>query len=232
MRTKRNMNCILLVTFISLAFVLPSLSDVKGESKIEGLIELDCPHVGEATVEVNLSGSLLSFATGTIAAQVPELSEFLGGIQAVRVRLYKDMDPQIAGAGLREVLEFYQVRLQKEKWEVLASVKEGESEALIIYSLPKGNIISGLFALFGEDGELLVVNLAGEMDFAKLPNIDVISSLGLPLPHLGTMLNIKKKTQAQTDADAPSGVNSGSLRGAGESSGQRGGGGGSSGGRR
>lgn len=177
MRTKWYMNWAVLVAFVSIGLVLPS--SVTAET--EGLIDIDYPDVGEAKVEVNLVGGVFSLAAKIIQKEEPEASEFLAKLEAVKVRIYDEA--ALGERSFDEVLKFYKDQLKKEKWEVLASVREKDSK-VSVYSLTKGDIISGLVVLVQEPEELVVVNLAGEVDVTKLSQIDKVTGVNLDLAEL------------------------------------------------
>lgn len=185
MTTMRYVNWVIFVAFISFGFILPSLSAAEEESRMEGLIEIDCPDAGEARVEVNLVGGVFSLAAKIIEKEEPEASKFLAKLEAVKVRIYDEavLDEKMSG----EVLKFYEEQLRKRKWDVLARVKEKDSK-VGVYSLTKGDIVTGLVVLVREPEQLIVVNLAGEVDVTKLSQIDEITGVKLDLSEL----NFKK----------------------------------------
>jgi len=186
MKTTWHVNWAILVAFISLGFVMPSLSVAEEESKLEGLIEIDYPHAAEAKVEVNLAGALFSLAAKAVRDEDPDASEFLTNLKAIKVRIYDEA--ALGGKSFNEVLEFYKGQLPKSKWEVLARVKD-EGSTVSVYSLTKGDVVSGLVVLIGNPEEFIIVNLAGKIDVAKLAEIDQITGANLHLSDL----NIEKK---------------------------------------
>jgi len=182
MKTTRCVNLAALIAFASIGFMQPS----SVAAEIEGLIDIDYPHAGEAKVEVNLLGGVFSLAAKIIQKEEPEASKFLAKLEAVKVRVYDE-----AALGRRnfdEALKFYKDQLKKEKWDVLAHVKEKDSK-VGVYSLTRGDIISGLVVLAQGPEELVVVNLAGEVDVTKLSQIDKVTSVNLDLSEL----NFKKR---------------------------------------
>lgn len=181
MRTRWHVDWIVLVTFASFGFMLPSLSVAGEESDIRGLIEIDHPQAGEAKVEVNLVRGLFSIAAKIIEKEEPEASELLAKLEAMKVRIYDKA--ALGGRSSDEVLKFYEDQLKEDKWEVLARVKEKDSK-VGVYVLADGDIVSGLVVLVGEPEQLIVVNLAGEIDITKLSQIDKITGVDLGLPEL------------------------------------------------
>lgn len=186
MKTTWYMNCTFLMAFISIASILPSFSTAEEESRIEGLIDIDYPHAGEAKMEVNLLGGVFSLAARIMQKEEPEFSEFLAKLEAVRVRIYDK-----AALGERnpgEVLEFYKDQLKEKKWEVLARVRDRDSK-VGVYLLTDGDIVSGLVVLVQEPEELVVVNVAGEVDVTKISQIDKVTGVKLDLSEF----NFKKR---------------------------------------
>lgn len=187
MRITRSMNRMLLVAFISLGFVLTSLA--ADEEKIDGLINIDFPGAGEAKVEVNLAGALFSLAAKAVGKDDPETAELLANLKAIKVRIYDEA--ALGGKTFDEVMSFYKEQLQKAKWEILAKVKDKES-TVGVYSLTEKDVVSGLVVLVRNAKEFIVVNLAGNIDLAKLSEIDEITGFDLNLPD---NLDFKKRTK-------------------------------------
>jgi tetratricopeptide (TPR) repeat protein len=177
MRTTKSRNWAFLVAFISLGFVLPSLA--ADEPKLEGLIDIDFPGAGEAKVEVNLAGALFSLAAKIVGKDDPEAAELLANLKSVKVRIYDEV--ALGGKSFDEVMSFYKQQLEKTKWEIMARVKDKES-TVGVYALVKKDTVSGLVVLVGNPKEFIVVNLAGNIDLAKLSEIDDITGIDLNLP--------------------------------------------------
>jgi hypothetical protein len=201
MKIKWHVNLVVLAAFISLA----SISTAEEELKLEGLIDIDYPEAGEAKVEVNLAGPLFSLAAKAVGDEDPETAGFLASLKAVRVRIYEQA--ALGGKSFDEVLEFYKKQMQKPKWEVLARVKDKES-TVGVYSLTKEkkDIISGLVVIVGNPKEWVIVNLAGEIDVTKLPEINEAASkvLGLPKIDLGEMKSSPEQKKEQKGAEVKS----------------------------
>jgi hypothetical protein len=149
----------------------------------EGLIDLDCPYIEKPKLRVNLAGLPLFLATKIIGTEEPEVSEFLAGIKAIKIRIYDQT--ALSGRKFAEVVNFYKEQLHKPEWESLVSVTDEESR-IGVYSLTKQDVIRGLLILVGESEELVVVNLAGRIDISKLSEIDEITGVNLNLPELSS----------------------------------------------
>jgi tetratricopeptide (TPR) repeat protein len=174
-------NWVIPIALISIGFMMPALSAAEEESRIEGMIEIDYPFAGEAKVEVNLAGALFALAAKVVRDDEPETSDFLANLKALKVRIYDRA--ALGEKGFDEVLKFYEEQLKKEKWDIMARVKE-EGSKVGVYSLTKGDIVSGLIVLIGEPGEVVIVNLAGNIDVTKLSQIDKITGMDLHLSDL------------------------------------------------
>ena len=179
MRTIQSINWTVLVFLISTGFMIPSLTASAAKPKIEGMIEIDHPDIGEAKVEVNLAGALFNLAANAVAKDDPEAAEFLASLKSVKVRIYNkssfgDRSPD-------EVLEFYKEQLKGENWEVLARVKEQNSN-VSVYSLINEEMVSGLVVLIRNINEAIIVNLVGEIDLTKLSEISKLTGGVLDIP--------------------------------------------------
>ncbi len=196
MKTKWHVNLVALIACVSLA----SISTAEEELKLEGLIDIDYPEAGEAKVEVNLAGPLFSLAAKAVGEEDPETAEFLASLKAVRVRIYDQA--ALGGKSFDEVLGFYKKQLQKPKWEVLARVKDKES-TVGVYSHTKGDgdVISGLVVIVGSPKEYVIVNLAGEIDVAKLAKVSEAAGnvFGLPKINLGEMKSSTEQKKEQKE---------------------------------
>jgi len=174
MRTIRRINWTVLVFFISIGFMILSLTASAAKPKVEGLIDIDHPDIGEAKVEVNLSGALFNLAAKAVGKDDLEAAEFLASLKSVKVRIYDKSS--FGGKSPDKVLEFYKKQLKGENWEVLARVKEQDSN-VGVYSFMDEDIVLGLVVLIGNLKEVIIVNLAGKIDITMLPKIGKIGDL-------------------------------------------------------
>jgi hypothetical protein len=149
----------------------------------EGMIELDCPYAEKTKFSINLGGFPFFLAAKVIGDKDPEVSELLAGIKAAKIRIYDRT--ALGERELQEALSFYKEQLRKPEWEVLVSVNDKES-TVGVYSLAKGDIISGLVVLVAEPDELVVVNLAGKIDITELSQVGEIAGVDLNLPELSS----------------------------------------------
>ena len=146
----------------------------KEKEKIKGLIPFDFRNTLEAKVEVNLSGKLISLVAKA-AKPNPEVTELLEMLKGVYVRVYENDTTTF-----NELTRHYENRLEKEKWEVIAKVKE-EGETVQVRILLGEDIILGLFVMVAGETEVTLVNIVGEINPERigklLTNLD---NLGLP----------------------------------------------------
>jgi hypothetical protein len=161
-----------LMVFISLGLALRLLL-LPGE----GMIKLDCPYAEKTKFSINLGGFPFFLAAKVIGDKDPEVSELLASIKAAKIRIYDRT--ALGEKKLQEVLNFYKEQLRKSEWEVLVSVKDKES-TIGVYSLTKGNFVSGLVVLVGKPEELVAVNLAGKIDVTRLSQVGKIAGVDLP----------------------------------------------------
>lgn len=156
----------------------------------EGVVEIDYPDAAEAKVEVNITGKLFSVAAKVVKdEEEPDLSNFLAGLKALYVRVYEPEN--LGGKRPKDIVKFYEQKLLKAKWEVLARIKEN-GKMTGVYTLTQNDVVKGLFAVVSEEQELVVVNLDGKIDLSQLSKLDNIAGMNLNLPDLGT--NGKKKS--------------------------------------
>ncbi len=151
----------------------------KEKEKIKGLIPFDFRNTLEAKVEVNLSGKLISLVAKA-AKPNPEVTELLEMLKGVYVRVYENDTTTF-----NELTRHYENRLEKEKWEVIAKVKE-EGETVQVRILLGEDTILGLFVMVAGETEVTLVNIVGEINPERigelLANLD-----NLGLPHIEDM---------------------------------------------
>ena len=146
----------------------------KEKEKTKGLIAFDFPNALEAKVEVNLSGKLISLVAKA-AKPNPEVTELLNMLKGVYVRVYENDTTTF-----NELTRHYEDKLEKEKWEIIAKIKE-EGETVQVRILLGKDTILGLFVMVAGEIEVTLVNIVGEINPERigelLTNLD---NLGLP----------------------------------------------------
>ena len=146
----------------------------KEKEKIKGLIAFDFPKALEAKVEVNLSGKLISLVAKA-AKPEPEVAELLEMLKGVYVRVYEK-----GSTTFNELVRHYEDKLEREKWEVIAKVKE-EHETVQVRILLSEDTILGLFVMVAGETEVTLVNIVGEINPERIGElVENLDNLGLP----------------------------------------------------
>jgi tetratricopeptide (TPR) repeat protein len=161
----------------------------------EGVVEIDYPDATEAKVEVNITGKLFSLAAKAVKdEEEPDLSNFLAGLKALYVRVYEPEN--LGGKQPKDIVKFYEQKLLKAKWEVLARIKEN-GKTTGVYTLTQNDVVKGLFAVVSEEQETVVVNLVGKIDLSQLSKLNNIAGMDLQLPDLGNKGGKKVSPEAE-----------------------------------
>jgi len=158
------------------------VTQVSAEKKdIRGLVPLDYEAFGEPKVEINLSGSLFKFIGRAAAEEEPELGKFLVELKALRVRIY---EPEQLKGNVADVVRHFETHLKKKGWEVIARIKE-ENNNVGVHALGNEESVHGLFVIISsENEELVLVNIAGNIDLAQVGKLGKIAGEELNLPNL------------------------------------------------
>lgn len=167
----------------------------KEKEETKGLIAFDFPNAREAKIEVNLSGKLISLVAKA-AKPNPEVTELLEMLKGVYVRVYENHTTTD-----NKLVHHYEDRLEHEKWEVIAKVKE-EGETVQVRILLGEDIIFGLFVMVAGEAEVTLVNIVGEINPERigelLANLD-----NLGLPHVEGM-DIKVEDESKPEEKSKS----------------------------
>ena len=174
----RSQIAILVVVLFNFAGILTSTEAFaeaqKENKKVKGLIAFDFPNGLEAKVEVNLSGKLISLVAKAAKSE-PEVTELLNMLKGVYVRVYEK-----GTTTSNELTRHYENKLEKEKWEVIAKVKE-ETETVQVRLLLGEDIIFGLFVMVAGEIEVTLVNIVGEINPERIGELlENLNNLGLP----------------------------------------------------
>ena len=150
-----------LLFLAALVTLMPSAvaqQDKSDKTDRKGLILFDFPEPLEAKVEVNLTAKLISLVTKSMSDQ-PEVAELIQMLDGIYVRTY---DRVIVDE--KKLVNYFQKRLKKEKWEVLVKIKE-ENEVVEISLLFDEDIVYGIFVVVIPEtsGEATFVNIIGEI---------------------------------------------------------------------
>ena len=144
----------------SLTLMHSAVAQQKKSDKTDrkGLILFDFPESLEAKVEVNLTAKLISLVTKSVSNQ-PEVAELIQMLDGIYVRTYDRVT-----IDEKKLVNYFQQRLKKEKWEVLVKIKE-ESEIVEISLLFDEDMVYGIFVIVIPEtsGEATFVNIVGEI---------------------------------------------------------------------
>jgi hypothetical protein len=124
----------------------------------------------EPTIEVNLSGTLLSLLAESMRGEDEDFAILLSGLRSIRVRIFdSDEDepapPTDAVAGqIRSLSD----RLSRDGWESVVRVRDDDNQVHIMLRTAN-NSIAGLVALFSEpEGSFGFINIVGDFDPKRL----------------------------------------------------------------
>ncbi|HIE28705.1 TPA: DUF4252 domain-containing protein [Candidatus Poribacteria bacterium] len=180
------------ISILGLALHIQPGALAKEKMPEEGIVEIDFPDATEAKVEVNITGTLFSLAAKAVQNEEDSaLFNFLNGLKALHVRVYDT--ESLRGKQPKDIVKFYEQKLLKANWEVLARIKEN-GNMTGVYTLTQNDVIRGLFVVVSEERqdtgvgeeqkETVVVNLAGKVDLSKLSELNGIAGMDLKLPDL------------------------------------------------
>ena len=144
------------------------------DSQIKGRLQLDFPHVPEPKIEVNLSQKLIGLVAKG-AKNEPEFAELVGMLKGVFVRVY---DATTVDA--ERLTQHYLDQLKREKWELVAQVKQ-EEEKIQVRLLLDEDTVYGIFVALANPEEVVVVNIVGEIAPERISDLlENLEKLGLP----------------------------------------------------
>ena len=189
---KNYRNLIWPVVFLSgfLTIVRSGIAEAQEEINIRGHIDLDFPDAPEAKIEINLSGKLIGLVARA-AKHDRETAELLKMLEGVYVRGYHQDD-----ADLGEINRYYENKLTKEGWDVIAKVKEND-EIVEVRILSDQDMVNGLFIMVAGDEDTLLVNIFGRINPEQISELlDVLAAndlgdfdIGLGDLNMGFKLN-------------------------------------------
>ena len=136
------------------------------ETEKKGLINFDFPDAPDATIEVNLTEKLISLLTKSMktSSEESEIAKMLTGIY---VRSYDrgDVDED-------KMVQYYQERLKKDKWEVLVKVKDS-NEFVEISLFIHEDVAYGVFAIIMPEKpeEIILVNIVGSLASERISEL-------------------------------------------------------------
>lgn len=177
MKAIRTSWIVLSLTLVALAGSAQTVDQLPGYFALE---ELDVFAPDEVEVDVDLRDSMIK-AAASGAAQDEKFGELLNGIRRVRVKVgtVQDADP----TAIRATIDAAAARLEEAGWYRMVTVRDDE-DTVYVLAIEGDGVIHGLTAMvFDEDGEVVLVNIAGTMDPEAvgrvISNMDDLDELGV-----------------------------------------------------
>jgi hypothetical protein len=143
------------------------------------LEDLDVFAAGKVEVDIDLRGSMAKIVAAATAKEDPEFSAAMEKIQRIRVQVgsAEGSDP----AMIRSTIEGAVKRLEDAGWYRMVAVRD-EEDTVYLMALESAGIVQGLTAFVDDgDGEVVLVNIAGEMSpemiGSLIGNIDQLEGL-------------------------------------------------------
>ncbi len=177
MRALRMTLIALSLALVAMAGSAQTVDQLPGYFALE---ELDVFKPGEVEVDVDLRDSMIK-AAASAADQGEKFGELLDGIRRVRVKVgtVQDADP----AAIRATIDGAAAKLEQAGWYRMVTVRD-ETDTVYVLAIEGDGRIHGLTAMVvDEDGEVVLVNIAGSMDpeavGAVISNMDDLEDLGV-----------------------------------------------------
>ncbi len=163
------------------------------EIEKKGLIDFDFPDAPDATIEVNLTEKLISLLTKSMktSSEEEEIAKMLTGIY---VRSYDrgDVDED-------KMVQYYQEKLKKDKWEVLVKVNDSD-EFVEISLFIHEDVAYGVFAIIMPEKpeEIIFVNIVGSLASERISELlENIMKIGMA--ELDIFDTLKSKVEVEVN---------------------------------
>ena len=178
---KRHSNLVWHVVILTgILFIIRSgVAQAQEEKHTKGRIVFDCPNTPEDKIELNLTGKLI----GLVAKDAT--TELLEMLKGVYVRGYHR-----GNADLGKVNRYYENKLTKEGWNIIAKVKEAD-EMVEVRIHSHQDVVNGLIILAEGGGGIMFINVFGrinpEMIGELFDSLDVndLGNLDIDLADMG-----------------------------------------------
>ncbi len=159
------MSCLLTLWIIPIDQAVAE-KELPDETEQKGLIDFDFPNAPEAKIEVNLTEKLISLLTKSMKTTSEE-SEIAKMITGIFVRSYDRRD-----VNEDEIVQYYQERLKKDKWEVLVKVKDSDEFVEISLFIDQ-DVAYGVFAIIipEKPEEVIFVNIVGSLASERISEL-------------------------------------------------------------
>jgi hypothetical protein len=144
----------------------------------------EVPGLGERPqVQIDLNSAMLGFLGAATGTTDPDVADAFAGIQNVRVLVYEMLEDP---AAVLAFVEDSSGRLESSGWQRIVYV-EDDGEKVRIYAKLEGQRMVGMTVMVvgegdagsGEAGEAVFINIAGDIDPAKLGRIAGTMGVGV-----------------------------------------------------
>ena len=184
---KRHTNLIWYAMLLSglLVIIGNSVAQTQEEMNISGRLAFDFPEPAEVNSELNLKGKLIRLVAKEATT---ELLEVLRGVY-VHGYHHDNVD-------LGEVNRYYQNKLRKEGWDIIAKIKEAD-EIVEVCVLFDQDIVNGTFIMVEGNEETMLVNIVGRINPERIGELldsfdldDLGINIDLNNLNIGSKLNL------------------------------------------
>lgn len=158
-----------LSTYLFLSFIPFLFSSQLAHAEPSGKIALnDLSSIyGEPKVNINLGGTMLSFASVVAKSTNPEASALVSALEFVSVQVYDlNNSPHEAFSSMKKVTS----AIQDKQWEQIVQVNE-ENEKVRVFAKLDEEKISGIVVFVVNQDESVFINVVGELDPENLGQI-------------------------------------------------------------
>lgn len=176
---------------VVIAALLGGLSALPLQAADAGLVDFGqfSPAPNHEFVEINLKPGLLKFASKIVARDEPETADLLNNVRHIRVNVV-GLDKSNRESTVKRIEEI-RAGLEKAGWERVVTVKgaadhQNDDVAIFMKSLGEDAIDGVVVTVIGQDGQAVLVNIAGHIrpeQISKIAdrfNIEPLRQLKLP----------------------------------------------------
>ncbi len=131
----------------------------------------------ESVVNVNMDRATIEMGRQALSTKKeldPEVKQLMEGLEGIYVRVFEFANP---GVYTQADVEEIRKQLSGPGWASFVDVRE-KGETVSVYSYVEGGKVGGMAVLAAEPKELVVVNIVGPIDLAKLGKLS--GQLGIP----------------------------------------------------
>jgi hypothetical protein len=151
-----------LIGVMLVAFVGLGAAQASSQSGYYPIEEMGIFAQGDLEVDVDLSGAMLRVAAGAMETQDESLAALAATLERVRVQVGNPSG--VDAATVARKMADARATLGAAGWQKILSVQDTD-EQVYLYALENGGNIAGLTAFVnGEDEEVVVVNIVGDIN--------------------------------------------------------------------